>query len=63
MSGRPQEELAAYAIELGVSKKTVRLMGGVEKLKKLTPEARHVLLFPTKVAPQKSLSRFRWPDM
>lgn len=63
MSERPQEELAVYALELGVSKKTVRIVGGMEKLKRLTPEARKLLLFPTKVAPQKSLSRFRWPDM
>lgn len=62
MKGRPLEELAAYARELGVGKRTIRIMGGVEKLKKLTPEARNVLLFPTKVGHKFRAKGFKWPD-
>lgn len=57
----PRTRLGTYARELGVSTRTVRVMGGMEKLKQLTPEARQVLLFPTKVIHKRGISRFKWP--
>jgi hypothetical protein len=37
-----------YASEIGVSRKRIRMLGGSEKLRGLSPEARAVLLGPHK---------------
>jgi len=48
--GRPRSEDAAYARELGITSRSsgrvVQRLGGAEKLRSLSPEARAVLLLP-----------------
>lgn len=43
-----------YARELGIKGKQIRRLGGVEKLRALTPEARSILLRP--MAPRNTAS-------
>ena len=47
--GRPLSEDKAYALEMGVDRRLVKSLGGAEKLKKLAPEVRALLLKPAKV--------------
>lgn len=49
-NGRPPGEELRYALELGITKRSLRRLGGSEALRRMTPEARAVIIKPWFVA-------------